>query len=179
MLCYSRIPIRRSILTDLLVRNIELNFPYDFKRILGPMGFGELPTNLLPHQPLAELLRLYDVASLPDYKNAIERVPGINLTNMILNLPSIDRVAKDDVFWVIVDTLLEECNYSPLIEIQTNEIIKSIILRLFKYDDNIIKIKDSKNILIFDSTYIKIPKYDKNKLPMGYEFEIELWFILR
>lgn len=179
MLCYSRIPIKRTILTDFLVRNTELNFPYDFQRILGPMGFGESPLHNVPYQPLAELLRLYDIASLPDYKNAIMQVPGINLTRMILNLPSMEKVSKDDIFWVIVDEILEECNYSPLVEIQTNEIIKSITSSLFNYNDNIIKIKDSGNMLIFDSTYIRMPKYDLNKIQMGYEFEIELWCKLR
>lgn len=179
MLCYSRIPIKRTILTDFLVRNTELNFPYDIQRILGPIGFGEPPLISVPYQPLAELLRLYDIASLPDYKNTIEQVPGINLTRMISNLPSLERVAKDDVFWVILDTLLEECRYSPLIEIQTNEIIKSIISSLFNNNDNIIKIKDSGNMLIFDSTYIRMSKYDPNKIQMGYEFEIELWCKLR
>lgn len=161
MIFHSVIDVRRNTIVELIIRNIEYGYPYNFEKVIGKHGFGA--PNILSDtctNPLADILNIYYAAYNPDYKDSILFVAGSNMAKIIVNeMPSSNVVAYNDIFWDLVNTIIEQGEYAPFTEIQMSELLKGIIDN-YKDNDSIFNSTTGRLYAISTDTYIRFPRID-------------------
>lgn len=174
MILISTIPIKRSILTDFFIRNIELSYPYNISRIIGTHSLSQMQEPRLIYTPFVELLNIGCCCTHVEYLQAVINVPCNMLSKLIIDeIPSTSIVPKEDVFWTMLGEMLDVGKYEPYIEREMYLFISSIVMH-YRSRDNIIDRGKFNGGYIVKDTHIRFPKYDPNKLPIGYTFDIEV-----
>ena len=174
MILISSIPVKRSIITDFFIRNIELSYPYDVSRIIGTHGLKARQEPRLQHQPFVELINLGCCCVHPEFLQASINVPCVMLSKLITTeVPSVSRVPKEDVFWSILGEILDMENYEPFIENEMYDFVNEIMIH-YRQRDSIIDMRGTNGGYVVKDTHIRFPKYNVESLPMGYTFNLEV-----
>jgi hypothetical protein len=176
------IPVKRSLVTDLLILNSEASYPYDFSSILSNMGMSTAPTpdmlkvdcglcqSIMLLSTINHLSNTMKGTTSQVFREVVTGVSGDEFNYMVFNsIPPISVVDKENPIWSILDDIMVSNRYYPVIKEQVSEFILNI-------DDYLTECQYQPNIYSPLGIYITLPSFNRVKdISYGVTFDIELW----